>query len=79
MTLGLPVGEPAINPVPRRMIAQAVREALAESDDERPAGFDIEIGCENGEEIARRWVTRAPGPFGDAAPAPPAVAWDEPR
>ena len=32
-----------------------------------------------GEEIARRWVTRAPGPFGDAAPAPPAVAWDEPR
>jgi len=52
--LQIPVGEPAINPVPRRMIAQAVREALAESDDERPAGFDIEIGCENGEEIARR-------------------------
>jgi len=52
--LQIPVGEPAINPVPRKMIAQAVREVLAEGDDERTAGFDIEIGCENGEEIARR-------------------------
>jgi len=52
--LQIRVGEPAINPVPRMMIAQAVCEVLAEGDDERPAGFDIEIGCENGEEIARR-------------------------
>ena len=52
--LQIRVGEPAINPVPRKMIAQAVREVLSESDDERPASFDIEIGCENGEEIARR-------------------------
>jgi cobalt-precorrin-5B (C1)-methyltransferase len=52
--LQIRVGEPAINPIPRKMIAQAVREVLTESDDERPPGFDIEIGCENGEEIARR-------------------------
>ncbi len=30
-----------------------------------------------GEELARRWVERAPGPFGAAAPPPPEVTWSE--
>ena len=29
------------------------------------------------EELARRWVTRAPGPLGADAPPPPEVAWSE--
>lgn len=45
--LRVAVGEPAINPVPRQMMRQAVAEL---SD----AGFDLTIGCENGEEIARK-------------------------
>lgn len=48
-----PVGEPAINPTPRRMIAKAVAEAVAERENV-PPGFVIEIGCEGGEEIAKR-------------------------
>ncbi len=49
----VPVGEPAINPVPRQMMHQAVHEVLDESD-VHDQGFDLEIGCENGETIARR-------------------------
>ena len=47
--LRVAVGEPAINPVPRLMMRQAVAE-LANED----AGFDLTIGCENGENIARK-------------------------
>ena len=49
--LRVAVGEPAINPVPRRMMRQAVSEVLGEECDE---GFDLTIGCENGEAIARK-------------------------
>lgn len=45
--LRVAVGEPAINPVPRQMMRQAVAE-VAELD----AGFDLTIGCEEGETIA---------------------------
>ena len=47
--LRVAVGEPAINPVPRLMMRQAVSE-MAKGD----AGFDLTIGCENGEIIARK-------------------------
>lgn len=46
----IPVGEPAINPVPRRMMREAVDEVLEGAD----AGFDLTIGCENGEILARK-------------------------
>ena len=49
--LRVTVGEPAINPVPRRMMRQAVSEVLGE---ECGDGFDLTIGCENGEAIARK-------------------------
>lgn len=61
--LRVAVGEPAINPVPRQMMRQAVAEVLAEMQEEvdekslpqeRKAGFDLTIGCENGEVIARK-------------------------
>jgi cobalt-precorrin-5B (C1)-methyltransferase len=55
--LPLAVGEPAINPVPRRMMRDAVRataEAHGGSTD-----VEVEIGVENGAEIARRtWNPR---------------------
>jgi cobalt-precorrin-5B (C1)-methyltransferase len=47
--LGLPVGGPAINPVPRRMIARSVRESL------RPVPFvTVTVGVQDGEALARR-------------------------
>jgi cobalt-precorrin-5B (C1)-methyltransferase len=51
--LQIPVGEPAINPVPRAMMRQAVQEVLSETEKEEE-GFDLEIGCERGAEIAKR-------------------------
>jgi cobalt-precorrin-5B (C1)-methyltransferase len=50
--LRLAIGEPAINAVPRQMIRQALEEVL-EGDAAFP-GFDVEVGCEDGEVIAAR-------------------------
>jgi cobalt-precorrin-5B (C1)-methyltransferase len=52
--LRVAVGEPAINPVPRQMMMDAVNEFIEEGDAGVGAGFCLQIGCENGEEIARR-------------------------
>jgi hypothetical protein len=30
-----------------------------------------------GEELARRWVSNAPGPFGATGPRPPEATWSE--
>lgn len=46
--LGLPVGGPAINPVPRRMITEAVREAVP------VGGVRVTVSVPGGAEIARR-------------------------
>lgn len=47
--LRVAVGEPAINPVPRLMMRQAVSE-MGQGE----SGFDLTIGCENGEIIAKK-------------------------
>lgn len=48
-------GEPAINPVPRQMMRETIAEVLAEfAPQHREAGFDIAVGCEDGEVIARK-------------------------
>lgn len=47
----VPVGEPAINPAPRKMMIRAVEEVLAGRIN---PGYDLTIGCRNGEEIAKR-------------------------
>ncbi|MES2309360.1 MAG: cobalt-precorrin-5B (C(1))-methyltransferase CbiD [Verrucomicrobiota bacterium] len=52
--LQIPVGEPAINPVPRQMMQMMVDEVLEESDQSIGKGFDLEIGCVNGAEIAKK-------------------------
>lgn len=48
---GLPVppGEPAINPVPRAMIAQSIKEAAGE-----PGDFEVEISVPGGEVMAKK-------------------------
>ncbi len=51
--LQISIGEPAINPVPRSMMITAVKEVLDEGA-LLDAGFDLQIGCENGEAIAKR-------------------------
>ena len=53
--LRVAVGEPAINPVPRQMMRRAVEEMLDDAMAEPPgSGFDLTIGCENGDVIARK-------------------------
>ncbi len=49
--LRIAVGEPAINPMPRRMIRQAIDEMLKGHAD---PGFDVRLGCLGGETIARK-------------------------
>lgn len=55
--LPLAVGEPAINPVPRRMMADHIAETAARYG--APGDVEIEVSIENGEEIARKtWNPR---------------------
>jgi len=55
--LPIPPGEPAINPVPRRMIAGVLTEAAAAHG--VAADFDVTISVDNGEELARQtWNPR---------------------
>ncbi|MBY6263981.1 cobalt-precorrin-5B (C(1))-methyltransferase [Azospirillum sp. 412522] len=60
--LPLAVGEPAINPVPRAMIAQAVGEAARDAG--QPADLVVEVGVENGEQLARRTMNGRLGILG---------------
>lgn len=48
--LVIPVGEPAINPVPRKMICEHLRELAATYHYE--GGFEVTVGVEDGEAIA---------------------------
>jgi len=50
--LEVPVGMPAINPVPRQMVLQSVREATEDGLDGR--GIAVTISAPSGEELARR-------------------------
>jgi len=61
--LAVPPGEPAINPVPRRMIARAVEEALA-AVGRAPSRLSMEIFVVGGEELARRTLNARLGIVG---------------
>ncbi len=55
--LPIPPGEPAINPVPRRMIEGVLTEAAAAHG--TPADFDVTIAVDNGVELAKQtWNPR---------------------
>ena len=58
----IPVGEPAINPVPRKMIREHLRE-LAEAYD-YSGGFEVTVGVENGEAIALKTMNGRLGILG---------------
>ncbi|ASG25063.1 cobalt-precorrin-5B (C(1))-methyltransferase [Nitrospirillum viridazoti] len=60
--LPLPVGEPAINPVPRAMIREAVT-AVAQAAGRAP-DLVVEIGIDNGEVLARRTMNARLGIIG---------------
>ena len=67
--LPLAVGEPAINPVPRRMIAQTIAEALAlharESGKEPPpADFEVTVSIPGGAALAEKTLNRRLGIVG---------------
>ncbi|MCC6345595.1 MAG: cobalamin biosynthesis protein CbiD [Nitrospirales bacterium] len=52
--LSVPVGEAAINPGPRKMIGEAVREAMSSSLSFPAAALEITISVPDGEELAKR-------------------------
>lgn len=62
---GLPVkpGEPAINPVPQKMIHQAVIEALQETGQKKPY-IDVTIFIRDGEELAQKTLNPRLGVLG---------------
>jgi len=61
--LALPVGEPAINPVPRRMIEEAVKEALDESS-ARTCAVTVTILVPKGKELAKKTLNARLGIMG---------------
>ena len=58
--LGLPVGGPAINPVPRRMISYSVEEAI----DPKERGVRVVISVPGGEEMAEKTTNARLGILG---------------
>jgi len=60
--LPLPVGEPAINPVPRQMIQQHLSQLAAEQA--YAGGFEVAIGVENGAELALKTMNPRLGILG---------------
>ncbi|MBP2313115.1 cobalt-precorrin-5B (C1)-methyltransferase [Azospirillum soli] len=60
--LPIPVGEPAINPVPRAMIRQAVEEAASLAG--QAPDIVVEVSVENGEVLARRTMNARLGIIG---------------
>ncbi len=61
--LAVPVGEPAINPVPRKMITAAVREALREQG-AGDSAIAVTISVPAGEELARKTLNHRLGIVG---------------
>jgi cobalt-precorrin-5B (C1)-methyltransferase len=62
--LPVPVGEAAINPVPRRMIREAVAEGLQECGSEEGQRIEITICVPKGEELAKKTLNSRLGIIG---------------
>lgn len=52
--LAISVGNPAINPVPQKMIRAALAEALAEAGQEKECRLTVTISIPDGEELAKK-------------------------
>ncbi len=62
--LAIPVGEPAINPVPRQMIRDAVAEVFQETDQQQKHILEITISIPRGEELATKTLNHRLGIIG---------------
>ncbi|MBI1811355.1 MAG: cobalt-precorrin-5B (C(1))-methyltransferase, partial [Nitrospirae bacterium] len=62
--LPIPVGEAAINPVPRRMIKEAVSEAVQGFKGSRVQGLEVTISVTNGEKLAKKTLNQRLGIIG---------------
>lgn len=62
--LAVPVGEPAINPVPRKMILEAVTEALNEKCGDQSCPFLVTISVPEGEKLALKTLNKRLGIVG---------------
>ncbi len=61
--LAVPVGEPAINPAPRKMITQAIEDAFTESGQDSTA-LNISVFVRNGEKLAKHTLNQRLGILG---------------
>jgi cobalt-precorrin-5B (C1)-methyltransferase len=61
--LSVSVGEPAINPVPKRMIEEAVKEAL-DKGKASPSMIEVNVSVPGGEKIARKTLNSRLGILG---------------
>ena len=61
--LPVPVGEPAINPVPRQMLTETVRSILV-AVPHPPPGVTVEISVPHGEELAKKTLNPRLGIIG---------------
>ncbi|MDD3814338.1 MAG: cobalt-precorrin-5B (C(1))-methyltransferase CbiD [Desulfocapsaceae bacterium] len=62
--LSIPVGEPAINPIPRKMIREAATEALSLSDPTANRPLVVTISIPNGAELAEKTLNHRLGIIG---------------
>jgi cobalt-precorrin-5B (C1)-methyltransferase len=62
--LAVPVGEPAINPVPREMIVAAAQDALRQAGGSAAQSLRVVVSVPLGEEIARRTLNARLGILG---------------
>ena len=62
--LSVPVGEPAINPVPRKMIKEAVSEAVQGFKGSKVQGLEVTISVTHGEKLAKKTLNSRLGIIG---------------
>ncbi len=62
--LAIPVGEPAINPVPRKMIRAAVSEAVLATDKDLGCQLEITVSIPEGETLAEKTLNHRLGIVG---------------
>lgn len=62
--LAIPVGEPAINPVPRKMLRDAVSEAVSASGEKQNCSLEITVSIPDGKLLAEKTLNHRLGIIG---------------